>query len=99
MNTFLQDLRFGLRLLRQSPGVAVIAMVSLAIGIGANTAVFSVVNAVVLNPLPYHDSDKLVSLFTNRHNFEKASISFPNFLDWQHMNQSFTAIAAYRNSG
>ena len=99
MNTFLQDLRFGLRLLRQSPGVAVIAIVSLAIGIGANTAVFSVVNAVVLNPLPYHDSDKLVSLFTNRHNFEKASISFPNFLDWQHMNQSFTAIAAYRNSG
>src|SRR5580700_8121084 len=99
MNTLLQDLRFGLRVLRQAPGVALIAVLSLAIGIGANTAVFSVVNAVVLNPLPYHESDRLMSLFTERHNFHKASISFPNFLDWQRMNRSFSAIAAYRSTG
>jgi predicted permease len=99
MNTLLQDIRYGLRLLRQAPGVTLIAIISLAIGIGANTAIFSVVSAVVLNPLPYHDSQQLVSLFSDRHNFHKASISYPNFLDWQRMNKSFTAIAAYRSTG
>jgi len=99
MTTLLQDLRFGLRLIRQAKGVTLIAVLSLAIGIGANTAIFSVVNAVVLNPLPYHGSDRLVSLFQDRENFHTASISFPNFLDWQRMNRSFSAIAAYRNTG
>jgi len=99
MTTLLQDLRYGLRLFRQTPGVTLIAVLSLAIGIGANTAIFSVVNAVVLNPLPYHDSDQLVSLFQDRPNFHRASISFPNFQDWQRMNRSFTALAAYRNTG
>jgi MacB-like periplasmic core domain len=63
MNTLFQDLRFGLRWMLQAPGVTLIAVLSLAIGIGANTAIFSVVNAVVLNPLPYRNSDHLVSLF------------------------------------
>lgn len=99
MNTLLQDIRYGFRLLRQAPGVTLIAVLSLAIGIGANTAIFSVVSAVVLNPLPYPESQQLVSLFSDRHNFHKASISYPNFLDWQRMNQCFTAIAAYRSTG
>lgn len=99
MNTLQQDIRYGLRLLCQAPGVTLIAIISLAIGIGANTAIFSVVSAVVLNPLPYHDSQQLVSLFADRHNFHKGSISYPNFLDWQRMNKSFTAIAAYRSTG
>jgi len=99
MNTLFRDLRFGLRWMLKAPGVTLIAVLSLAIGIGANTAIFSVVNAVVLNPLPYRNSDHLVSLFQDRHNFHKASISYPNFLDWQRMNRSFTAIAAYRNTG
>jgi predicted permease len=99
VNTLLQDIRYGFRLLRQAPGVTLIAVLSLAIGIGANTAIFSVVSAVVLNPLPYPESHQLVALFSDRHNFHKASISYPNFLDWQRMNKSFTAIAAYRNTG
>jgi predicted permease len=99
MSTILNDIRYGLRLFRQTPGVTLIAILSLAIGIGANTAIFSVVSAVVLNPLPYHDADQLVSLFQDRHDFHKASISYPNFLDWQRMNRSFTAMAAYRNTG
>lgn len=99
MSTLLQDLRYGLRLFRQAPGVTLIAVLSLAVGIGVNTAIFSVVNAVVLNPLPYPDSNQLVSLYQNRHNFHHASISYPNFLDWQRMNRSFTRIAAYRSTG
>lgn len=99
MNTLLQDIRYGLRLLRQAPGVTLIAVLSLAIGIGVNTAIFSVVNAVLLNPLPYHDSDRLVTLYQGSNNFPQGSVSFPNFLDWQRMNRSFTALAAYRNTG
>jgi len=85
--------------MRQAPTVTLIALLSLAIGIGANTAIFSVVNAVVLSPLPYHDPKQLMSLFQDRQNFHYASISYMNFLDWQRMNQSFTAIAAYRSTG
>jgi len=99
MPTFLQDLRFGLRLMGQAKGVTLIAALSLAIGIGANTAVFSVVNAVVLNPLPYPDSNQLVSLFQDRQGFHNASIPYLNFLDWQRINRSFVAMAAYRNTG
>ncbi|HXW90400.1 MAG TPA: ABC transporter permease [Terriglobales bacterium] len=99
MTAFLQDLRFGWRLMRQAKSVTLIAVLSLAIGIGANTAIFSVVNAVVLNPLPYHDSDRLVSLFQDRQGFHTASISYMNFLDWQRMNRSFAAMAAYRSTG
>ena len=99
METFTQDVRYGLRVLSESPGFAVIAILTLALGIGANTAIFSVVNAVVLNPLPYHDSDTLVVLFQKYTTFPKGSISYPNLLDWQQMNKSFTRIAGYRNTG
>ena len=99
LESFLQDIRYGLRTLLKTPGFAVVAILTLALGIGANTAIFSVVNAVVLNPLPYPQPDRLVALFQKYSEFPKGSISYPNFLDWQRMNKSFTAMAAYRNSG
>ena len=83
----------------KSPGFAVIAILTLAIGIGANTTIFSVVNGVLLNPLPYPESNRLVTLFHHKQNFSKGSISYLNFLDWQHDNRSFDAMVAYRNSG
>src|SRR3984885_2786029 len=83
MQTLLQDLRYGLRMLAKSPSFTAIAILTLALGIGANTALFSVVNGVLLNALPFPAPDGLVALFTNRIHFERASISYPNFLDWQ----------------
>ncbi len=96
MGTLLEDVRYGLRMLRKNPGFTTIALLTLALGIGANTAVFSIVNGVLLNPLPFPDSDKLVTLFESKPNFKEGSISYPNFLDWQRDNHVFTSIAAYR---
>jgi MacB-like periplasmic core domain len=83
-------------MLRKSPGFALVAILTLAIGIGANTALFSVVNGVLLNPLPYPQPDRLVALYSRAYQFEKASISYPNFLDWSQQNHSFSSIAAFR---
>src|SRR5215471_7275283 len=99
IESLFQDLRYGFRMLVRSPGFAVIAIVTLALGIGANTTIFSVVNGVLINPLPFHDSDQLVSLFEEIPNFKNGSISYPDFVDWQRMNRTFTAIAAYRSQG
>ena len=93
---FRQDVRYGMRMLRKSPGFAVIAILTLAIGIGANTALFSVVNGVLLNPLPYAEPDRLVALFAKSAQFDKFSISYPNFLDWSRQNDSFSSLAAFR---
>jgi putative ABC transport system permease protein len=97
METLLQDLRYGLRMLRKSPAFTAVAVITLALGIGANTAIFSVVNGVLLNPLPYHAPEQLVALYARADNFTEASIPYPNFLDWQRENRSFSAIAAYRS--
>jgi predicted permease len=91
-----QDLYYGLRALMKARSFAAVAILTLALGIGANTAIFSVVNGVLLNPLPYHDANRIVSLFEEIPNFKDGSISYPNFLDWQRMNRTFSAIAAYR---
>src|SRR5208282_991752 len=96
MGTLVEDVRYGLRMLRKNPGFTTVALLTLALGIGANTAVFSIVNGVLLNPLPFPDSDKLVTLFESKPNFREGSISYPNFLDWQRDNHAFTSIAAYR---
>jgi predicted permease len=96
MQTLLQDLRYGLRMLAKSPSFTAIAVLTLALGIGANTVLFSVVNGVLLNALPFPAPDGLVALFTNRIHFERASISYPNFLDWQRENQTFASMAAFR---
>ena len=97
MNAFLQDIRYALRMLAQSPGFTTIAILTLALGIGANTALFSVVNGVLLNPLPYPQPDRLVALYSRTSTFAQSSISYPNFLDWQRNNRSLASLAAYRS--
>jgi predicted permease len=96
MDAFWKDLRFGIRMLLRSPGFTATAILTLALGIGANTALFSVVNGVLLNPLPFPHAQELVTLYENKPNFKYASISYPNFLDWQKNNRTFEAMAAYR---
>jgi len=97
VETFFQDVRFGLRILRKNPGFATVAILTLALGIGANTAIFSVVNGVLLNPLPYPQAEQLVMLHESKPNFATGSISFPNFLDWQKENRTFSSMAIQRS--
>jgi predicted permease len=96
MSGLIQDLRYALRQLRKSPGFTTVAVLTLALGIGANTAIFSVVNGVLLNPLPFHNPGRIVSMFEATRNFPKYSISYPNFLDWQRDNRSFEVMGAFR---
>ena len=97
METLLQDLRYGLRMLAKSPGFTAIAILTLALGIGANTALFSVVNGVLLNPLAYPHSGQLVAIYGKTTGFDRAPINYPNFLDWQRDTQTFSFMAIYRN--
>ncbi|HXW16794.1 MAG TPA: ABC transporter permease, partial [Candidatus Acidoferrales bacterium] len=97
MKTLLQDIRYGIRTFVKNPWFTLIAVATLALGIGVNTAVFSVVNGVLLNPLPFPQPKQLVSIFENSPDFKESSISYPNFLDWQRMNTTLSAIAAYRS--
>src|SRR6266478_841492 len=97
MQTFWQDVRYSLRMLGKNPGFAAIAILTLALGIGTNTALFSVVNGVLLRPLPYPQPDRIVAISEKTANFERSSISYPNFLDWQRANSTFSSIAAYRS--
>jgi predicted permease len=96
METMLQDIRYGFRMLAKSPGFTAIAILTLTLGIGANTAIFSVVNAVLLAPLPYAEPSRLAALYESQPSFPDSSISYPNFLDWVRMNHSFTSLAAFR---
>ncbi|HKR28196.1 MAG TPA: ABC transporter permease, partial [Acidobacteriaceae bacterium] len=97
MDSFLQDLRFAFRALRLSPGFAALAIVTLALAIGADTALFSVVNGVLLNPLPYPQSGRLVTIYEKNAGLDKAPISYLNFLDWQRETRTFTSMALYRH--
>jgi predicted permease len=97
MNALWQDLRYGIRLLAKSPGFTAVAVLTLALGIGANTALFSVVNGVLLNPLAYQQPSQLVVLYGKTPGFDKAPIAYLNFLDWQRDAHSFSAMAIYRN--
>lgn len=94
----IQDLRFGLRMLAKSPGFTVMAILTLALGIGANTALFSVVNGVLFNPLPYPHPEQLVWLAESKPNFSSGSISWPNFKDWQKENRTFSGMGLYRGN-
>jgi putative ABC transport system permease protein len=99
MNGFVQDVRFALRQLRKSAGFTAIAVLTLMLGIGANTAIFSMVNAVLLKPLPYKDSSRLVVVWQqNPHRgwFEN-DVSGANFLDWQKQNHVFAGMAAFES--
>jgi putative ABC transport system permease protein len=92
----LQDLRYGLRMLAKNPAFTAIAVVALALGIGANSAIFSVVDAVLLRPLPFKNPHQLVMLWENAAHlgFPKDTPSPANFLDWQKQAASFTGMAA-----
>jgi predicted permease len=97
MGTLIQDVRYAIRMLGKNPSFALIAVLTLALGIGANTAIFSVVNGVLLRPLSYPEPYQLVALSEKSMNFESSSISYPNFLDWQRGNSTFASMAAYRS--
>src|ERR1700748_1003994 len=92
----LDDLRYAVRQLLKNPSFTVIAVFALALGIGANTAIFSVVNAVLLRPLPYTDADKLIVLRERSHTFERGAVGYMNWLDWRAGQRSFTDIALVR---
>jgi predicted permease len=98
MQTLIQDLKYGFRVLVKSPGFTLVAVLTLALGIGANTALFSLVNGVLLNPLPYPSPGQLVAVAEKFPPFSEASIAYPNFLDWVRMNHMFDALAAYRHT-
>ncbi|HEV2708113.1 MAG TPA: ABC transporter permease [Pyrinomonadaceae bacterium] len=96
LESFWQDLRFGTRVLVRKPGFAATAVLTLALGIGANTAIFSVVNAVMLKPLPYEDADRLVMLTERHEKIPTRAVSYANFLDWRDRNQAFEAMSTVR---
>src|ERR1041384_3867639 len=95
MNTLFQDLQYGLRMLAKHKSVTAIAVLTLALGIGANTAIFSVVNAVLLNPLPYKNPDRLVALWENVPEHGRWRTSPANFFDWKKQNTVFEDVAAF----
>src|ERR1700755_2851526 len=101
METLYQDVRFALRMLWTNRGVALVAVAALALGVGANSAIFSVVNAVVLRPLPYKDSGRLVALWVglNQKGFEEIEVSAPEFTDFSTRSTSFERVAAYSAGG
>jgi len=95
MLTLLRDMRYSLRTLRRMPGFTIVALLVLAVGIGANTAIFSVVNSVVLRPLPYPGADRLALIFETdlKDGIQSEGASAPNFLDWKEQSQSFDEMA------
>ncbi|HJQ25185.1 MAG TPA: ABC transporter permease [Blastocatellia bacterium] len=96
MGLLLQDMRYGWRMLRCQPGFTFVAVLTLALGIGANTAIFSVVNAVLLRPLPYPEANRLVRLSEHHEEIATRWVSYPNFLDWQARSRSFEVMATIR---
>jgi hypothetical protein len=93
---FGQDVQYGLRMMRRSPAFTAVAVLTLALGIGANTAIFSVVQGVLLAPLPYHDPDRLVTVWLNNFRLNSpTSVSYRDFLDWELASPPFEKMAAY----
>jgi putative ABC transport system permease protein len=98
MHKMWQDLRYGVRMLLKNPGITFVVILALALGIGANTAIFSVVDAVLLKPLPYPESDRLVFLNETSKSMDEISVSYPNFTDWRNQNRVFEKIGVYNRS-
>jgi predicted permease len=99
LETSWQDARYGVRMLRKNLGFTAVAVLTLALGIGANTAIFSVVQGVLLAPLPYSRPDALVMVWENNPRFPRVWVSYPNFLDWQRTARSFQQMAAFAEQG
>src|SRR6202789_187308 len=95
MRTLIQDLRYGMRTLRKNPAFTAVVVLTLALGIGANTAIFSVVNGVLLRPLPFRDPSRLV-LIAEKSSFPVISTSRENYLDWRDQSHSFESMEATR---
>ena len=98
MSTFLADLRLAFRSMRKAPAITLVVILTLAVGIGANGAIFSVINGVLLQPLEYPEPHKLVHITSKfvAQGFERFWISPPEFLEYQDWNESYTAVGAYR---
>lgn len=97
MHALIKDIRYGIRSLARHPGFTLVALLTLALGIGANTAIFSVVNAVLLRPLPYDDPERLVWLWDTIRPDTNAPTSLPEFLDWKQQSRSFEQLAAFQS--
>jgi putative ABC transport system permease protein len=98
MSKLAQSFKYALRRLKNSPGFTIVAVLTLALGIGANSAMFSVINAVLLRPLPYRDPQRLVLLSEHWPQFPRLSLSYLNYRDWRDQSHSFEAVAAVRNN-
>ena len=100
MERLLDDLRYAARTLRKSPGFTAVAVLTLALGIGANTAIWSLVHAVLLTPLPIAGADQVVKLAATvrREGLELRSVSYPDFADWRQAARSFADMAAWSNT-
>src|SRR6266850_3096938 len=100
MNTLWQDVRYSARTLWKHPGFTMVAVVALALGIGANTAIFSVVNAVLLRPLPFVEPSRLVNLWQShiQRGINQGAVSYPDFADWRDQSQVFEGMASYHQS-
>src|SRR4026209_546002 len=98
MENIWQDIRFGLRMLLKSPSISIVATIALALGISANTAIFSVVNAVLLRPLPFPDPDSLFAVFDTdaQRGLQRGSHSYPKFFDLRAQSTVFECISTYR---
>jgi predicted permease len=96
MGSLFQDLRYGARTLLKAPAFTLVALIALALGIGANSAMFSIVDAVLLRPIPYPQPERLLDIYSRTRTFKQASVSYPNLLDWQRRSRTLDGMAAYR---
>ncbi len=94
MDTFLQDLRYGFRTLLKNPGLTAVSVLTLALGIGASTAIFSVIDTTLLNPIPYKSADRLVMVFETEPELATAPVTPPDYLDWKEQNDVCESMAA-----
>src|SRR5689334_15362650 len=97
MGTFIQDFRYGVRMLAKNPGFTAVAVLTLALGIGANSAIFGVVDAILLRPLPFKDPGRLVTVWSSRpqKGWPQLPASFPDFMDWKAQSHVFEDMAAF----